>query len=162
METIEILHMKQKLTLCAIAMLSFNQISQANCKFIITNNSNFVIKAEAGFYGGNKQTLTVDNATTKSIMVKSQWACTTTSPAGLGMAYIKLVGGKSAGGWVYSPTSSIFRAMGNYLSSEASLGIAPNGNKLALMHNYKPEAEEFAVSIKQADRNNSSKIGSAN
>lgn len=154
--------MKQKLILFGIAILSICQISYADCKFIIVNNSNFIVKAEAGFYGGNKQTFTIDNTATKSVIVKAPWVCTTISPAGLSMAYINLVSGKSSGGWVYSPTSSMFRAMGGTLSSEAALGMSPNGQTLALIHNYKPKAETSAVSISQADRNNSSKVGSSN
>lgn len=154
--------MKQIFILSGVALLGICQMTQADCKFVVANNSNFVVKAEAGFYGGDKQTFTIDNAATKTVIVKSPWVCTTISPAGLSMAYINLVSGKSSGGWVYSPTSSMFRAMGGTLSSEAALGMAPNGHTLALMHNYKPKAETFAVSIKQADRNDSSKVGSTN
>lgn len=147
----------------ALVLLNFFYVLYAwsDCEFNITNYSNTKVKVEAGFYKGQKSTDTVGIASSRVIMVKSPLKCDAISDVGLGITYVNLVSGKSNGGWVYVPSAKLIRATGpSRLSRDSAFGIAPNGEKLVLSNNGKPDSDTFKVSIEKAGRNISRQLGS--
>ena len=74
----------------------------ADCEFQVVNYSSEVIKVEAGFHKHNNPIITfeVPKVQTKVALVKSIALCNDIEPSGLGTAYVRLVGGKSKGGFI--------------------------------------------------------------
>ncbi len=145
-------------------LFSINYYSYADCAFEVTNYSSEIIKVKVGFWGHEfKSTeFEIPNTGSRVVKLKSHYDCLSHAGSGLGVAYINLIGGKSQGGWVYSPDSSTIKAIGQSVPmSFGSYGLSPNGHGLVLKNNYKPQSEKFAVVIKDSDRN-LSKIGSMN
>ncbi len=130
----------------------------ADCEFQVVNYSSEVIKVEAGFHKHNNPIITfeVPKVQTKVALVKSIALCNDIEPSGLGTAYVRLVGGKSKGGFIYSPQNNRISAIGISSSRvDGVFGYAPNGNTLWLQNNYKPKSDIFQVVISKADRNTS-------
>jgi hypothetical protein len=105
----------------------------ADCEFQLVNYSSEVIKAEAGFHKHNNAVaiFEIPKLQTKIVLIKSIALCNDIEPSGLGTAYINLVGGKSKGGFVYSPQNNRISAVGISSSrADGVFGYAPNGNTL--------------------------------
>ncbi|MCC2624883.1 MAG: hypothetical protein K0R14_756 [Burkholderiales bacterium] len=135
----------------------------ADCIFNITNYSDTPISVKAGFYDGPESSGVVNVASSRIIKIKNVLSCNSTSAVGFGVTYINLVGGKSVGGWVYSPSIKMIRAIGqSRISKDMVSGVAPNGEKLVLYNNARPGSDSFDVSIEKAGRNISRQLGSMN
>lgn len=130
----------------------------ADCKFEVFNYSNEVITAEVGIrkHDNAIARLVIPRVLSKAVLIKSDASCTEIDPSGVGMAYINLIGGKSKGGWIYSPQNNRISAIGASSSSaEGAFGYSANGSVLWLQNNYKPKSDVFQVVISKADRNTS-------
>ncbi|MFN7094481.1 MAG: hypothetical protein ACK4M7_03870 [Burkholderiales bacterium] len=137
----------------------------ADCTFQVTNYSQVAINIEAGFFTQPKKKIyfTIPAAQTKHATIKSAIKCDELTLTGLGVSYISLVSQKSSGGWVYSPSSAMIRAVGySTMGSRGVIGLAPNGAQLFLYNNYKPKPATFAVVVENAQRNVSRQLGSIN
>jgi hypothetical protein len=150
------------LSLIILVLFSNINSSYADCTFYVVNNSNIDIFVQAGFYQSKTKPVTfkIDNASNYTKAIKGSETCTSVDAAGLGLAYINLVNPRNsktnyaAGSWIYKPSSKMFYAVGQSLSStEGSLGFASDGTQLILLNNYKPDEKTFAVAVKQASRN---------
>ena len=83
------------------------------------------------------------------------------SNIGFGVTYINLTSKLSEGGWVYLPFTKMIRGIGKSRGSQDMVsGVAPNGEKLVLFNNLKPNADSFDVRIEKAGRNISHQLGS--
>lgn len=135
----------------------------ADCEFIVNNYGSTDINVEAGFYSGKSNKFTVRVAGQNSVKIKSDYSCDSKSNAGFGVVYINLIGGKSKGGWIYSPEANMFRGVGVSIgNNEGVKGLAPNGSNLILYNNYTPKSNIFEVKVEKADRNISRQFGSMN
>lgn len=140
----------------------FCGISYADCDFFVINNSSQPISVEAGYFGeNNKVIFTIDQATSKNVIIKSDLKCDYVTRSGLGMTYINLIDGKSTGGWVYDPLAGIIRANGiGSKDANGRIGIAKNGIYLFLLNTINPASGHFVVQIKNPSRNISRQLGS--
>ncbi len=142
--------------------LFFFNIVFADCVFNISNQTLYPINVRVGFYNAESSSFMVSNQISKSINVKSTNSCYSTSRGGMGLAYITLIGGQSSGGWIFSPQNYMIRAVGvSHKNNDFVIGVEPNGKKISLLNNYKPESDTFSVVLMPAQFRDS-KTGSFN
>jgi hypothetical protein len=150
-------------TILTLISLFYAIQAQADCTFNITNYSDTPIMVKAGFYNGPEADGAVNIASSRIIKIKNILSCNSTSNIGFGVTYVNLVGGKSEGGWVYTPSTKMIRAIGqSRISKDMVSGTAPNGEKLVLFNNARPGSNSFDVSVEKAGRNISRQLGSMN
>lgn len=149
----------KRIAQCVAIFLS--NYSFADCTFIINNYTDTKVIAEVGFSNHINTQLQVSPASANNTLVKSTYNCKSTSPAGLGLAYITLITKQSHGGWIYIPQSSTIRALGkSSFNAEWVVGTSPLGTKLILFNNSKTSDNLFEVKIELAGRNISRQLGS--
>ncbi len=135
--------------LCLSIMLI--NVCFADCLFRVSNQSLYPVKVRVGFYNAESTDFLVSNQMVKAVNVKSANNCYSTSLSGMGLAYITLIGGRSSGGWVFSPQSNMIRAVGpSHKSQDSVIGSEINGKKISLISNYKPESDTFSVMLMPA------------
>lgn len=133
----------------------------ADCTFHITNYSDTPLVFEAGFYNGENARATVAAAGSRNVKVKNALVCNDMSLVGLGITYINLITKQSQGGWVYVPAANMIRGVGRSAGNQNMVvGIAPNGEKLELFNNTRPNSDSFDVRVEKAGRNISRQLGS--
>ena len=123
--------------------------SYADCLFRVINYSRYSVGVVAGFYGGESATMTVARSVANTVMVKSNYNCSSVNPNGLGVAHINLSNNANFG-WRYIPATQMIRAMGISNNNSTFVLALVNGRRVVLLNSYKPSKDIFEVQIKSS------------
>ena len=137
--------------LLGLFAINYINIIHADCTFRVFNYSGYKLNVEAGFTNNQSKKFSISPSMSNSITIKDT-NCTNTSPSGLGLGYIKIIGDKNNdSGWRYIPSSHIIRAIGSSTTGNTLvIGKTSNNNPIALYNNSSVTDDIFEVQVKPA------------
>lgn len=108
-------------------------LSYADCMFKVINYTDSEFTANVGFYNGENKTVLIVPADSTIIEIKSDNECNSSTPSGLGLAYISFIKDPYGAGANYSAENKTINIMGRYTGTINGREIvSDNGQKLWL------------------------------